>query len=274
MSTTASTAHAAHVAEAERQRALVAAILAPRADAATVALAETGERAERGLAAYRANAEALAERALGAAFGRIRTMLGDDDFAHLAAEFWRAQPPQRGDVGEWGENFADWLQAHPAMARWPYLADCARLDFALHRSERAADAEFDADSLALLESTDPQRLRLVPMLGTALVSSRWPIVTIHQAHLSGADADFALARDAIERVSPQHALVWRNGWRAAVTELTEAEASWTASLLAGVDLAAALDHAGPGFDFAAWLARALRQRWLKGVIRVDRRGAG
>ena len=266
MSATASTAHAA---EAERQRALVAAILAPRADAATVGLAETGEHAERCLAVYRANAEALAERALGAAFGRVRTMLGDDDFTHLAAEFWRAHPPQRGDVGEWGGNFSDWLQAHPAMARWPYLADCARLDFALHRSERAADAVFDADSLALLADTDPQRLRLVPMPGTALVSSRWPIVTIHQAHRSGADADFALAHDAIERERAQHALVWRDGWRAAVTELNEAEASWTASLLAGVDLASALDRAGPGFDFAAWLARALQQRWLKGVTRVE-----
>ena len=260
---------AAHAAEVDRQRALVGAIFAQHGDAAMPALAETGERAERGLAAYRANAEALAERALGAAFARIRAMLGDDDFAHLAAAFWRAHPPQRGDVGEWGGEFAGWLQAHPAMARWPYLADCARLDFALHRSERAADADFDADSLALLGSADPQRLRLVPMPGTALVSSRWPIVTIHHAHRSGADADFALARDAIERESAQHALVWRDGWRAAVTELAEPDASWTASLLAGVDLASALDSAGPGFDFAAWLARAIRQRWLEGVVRVE-----
>jgi hypothetical protein len=262
-------ASAAHAAEAERQRALVGAILAPRADAALLALNETGVRAEQGLAAYRANAEALAERALGAAFGRVRAMLGDDDFAQLAAEFWRAHPPQRGDVGEWGGGFAGWLQAHPALAQWPYLGDCARLDFALHCNERAADADFDADSLALLADVDPQRLRLVPMPGTALVSSRWPIVTIHRAHQSGADADFALARDAIERESAQHALVWRDGWRAAVTELTEPESAWMAALLAGADLAAALDRAGPGFDFAAWLARAIQRRWLEGVVRVE-----
>ena len=264
-------ASAAYAAEAERQRALVAAILAPRADAAALApaLGETGERAERGLAAYRANAEALAERALGAAFGSIRAMLGGDDFARLAAEFWRASPPQRGDVGEWGADFAGWLQAHPAMTSWPYLADCARLDFALHHNERAANASFDADSLALLVGTDPQRLRLVLMPGTALVSSRWPIVTIHRAHRSGADADFALARDAIERECAQHALVWRDGWRATVTEFSRPEASWTASLLAGADLASALDHAGPGFDFAAWLARAIQRRWLKGVVQFD-----
>jgi len=258
-----------HAAELDRQRALVGAILAPRADAAALVLAETGERAERGLAAYRANAEALAERALGVAYASIRAMLGEEDFAHLAAEFWRARPPQRGDVGEWGEDLAEWLDAHPALARWPYLADCARLDLAMHRNERADDASLDADSLALLANTDPPRLRLVLMPGTALVDSRWPIVTIHRAHRSGADADFALARDAIERECAQHALVARDGWRAAVTELTGADASWTASLLAGSDLATALERAGAGFDFAAWLARAIQWRWLKAIERID-----
>jgi hypothetical protein len=262
-------ANPAYAAEAERQRALVGAILAPRADAAALALHETGERAERGLAAYRANAEALAERALGAAFGSIRVMLGEEDFAHLAAEFWRARPPQRGDVGEWGADIAGWLDAHPALARWPYLADCARLDFAMHANERAADALVDADSLGLLADTDPQQLRLVLMPGTALVSSRWPIVTIQRAHRSGADADFALARDAIDRECAQHALVWRDGWRAEVTEIDEPEAAWIASLLAGSNLASALDRAGTGFDFAGWLARALQQRWLTGVARID-----
>jgi hypothetical protein len=259
----------ARAAEAERQRALVDAILAPRADAATLALHETGERAERGLAAYRANAEALAERALGAAFGSIRAMLGEEDFAHLAAEFWRARPPRLGDVGEWGAELAGWLEARPALARWLYLADCARLDFALHVNERAADAIVDADSLGLLADTDPQQLRLVLMPGTALVSSRWPIVTIHRAHRSGADADFALARDAIDRECAQHALVWRDGWRAEVTELGEPEAAWIASLLAGSNLASALDRAGASFDFADWLARALQQRWLTRVGRID-----
>ena len=256
----------AHAAEAERQRALVAAILAPRADAAALALNETGERAERGLAAYRANAEALAERALGAAFGSIHAMLGEEDFAHLAAEFWRVRPPQRGDVGEWGAEFAGWLETHPSLARWPYLADCARLDFAMHANERAADASVDADSLGRLADADPQDLRLLLMPGTALVSSRWPIVTIRRAHRSGADADFARAGDAIERECAQHALVWRDGWRAEVTELDETEAAWIASLLAGANLASALDRAGGGFDFAEWLARALQQRWLKGVV--------
>jgi hypothetical protein len=42
-------------------------------------------------------------------------------------------------------------------------------------------------------------------------------------------------------------------------------AGWSQSLLAGHDLARAFEAAGGGFDFAAWLATALREHWLKGV---------
>ena len=256
-------------AEAGRQRALLAAILAPRGDVAPVGLQETGERAARGLCAYRANAEALADRALASTYPSIRAMLGDEDFAHLAAEFWRTRPPQRGDVGEWGADFAAWLEAHPAMSTWPYLADCARLDLVVQRNERAADAEFDAGSLALLGSADPADLRLELMPGTALVSSRWPIVTIHRAHRSSADADFAAAREAIDHERGEHALVCRDGWRADVTELEAAGARWTRHLLDGAtSLAAALGAMeSTSFDFAAWLAQAVQRRWLKRVVR-------
>ena len=258
----------ARQAEAERQRALVAAILAPRADAAALGLHETGERAARGLSAYRANAEALAERALDAACSNLRAMLGDEDFAHLAAEFWRACPPRRGDVGEWGDEIGDWLDAHPAMTAWPYLADCARLGIALHRCERAADAEVDAASFGLLAGVDPTELRLELMPGTAVLVSRWPIVTIHRAHRSGLDADFAAARDAIARGRGEHALVCRDGWRAEVVELDETQARWMRGVLDGTSLAAALESVAPtGFDFSAWLAQAVQRRWLKGVVR-------
>ncbi|HKX44003.1 MAG TPA: DNA-binding domain-containing protein [Burkholderiaceae bacterium] len=255
--------------EAERQRALLAAILAPRADAAALDLQEAGERAARGLSAYRANAEALAERALDGACGSLRAMLGDEDFAHLAAEFWRARPPRSGDVGEWGDDIGDWLESHPAMAAWPYLADCARLDLALHRNERAADAQVDTESFALLASIDAAGLRLALMPGIALVSSRWPIVTIRRAHRSGLDADFAAAREAIALERGEHALVCRDGWRAEAVELDASAAGWMRGLLDGISLAAALESvAMTGFDFSAWLAQAIQQRWLKGVVRL------
>jgi len=254
--------------EAQRQQALLRALLSgTRVDG----LREQGERAARGLEAYRANAEAIAERALAAAFPTVQALVGADDFKRLARAFWHAQPPLRGELGEWGDAFAAWLQAHAAMAPWPYLADSARLDFALHCNERAADARLDAASLSLLGSADPARLRVRLMPGTALIRSAWPIACIHHAHqLEGADAEqaFERARDAIAAQRGEDAMVVRQGWRAVVVPLQIADARWTEALLADASLAQALEQAGEDFDFAVWLQTAVRNAWLK-EIAVD-----
>ena len=252
--------------EAPRQQALLRALSGAGVDDG---LRERGERAARGLEAYRANAEVIAERALAAALPTVQALVGATDFKHLAREFWLAHPPQRGDLGEWGDAFAAWLQAFEAMAPWPYLADVARLDFALHCSERAADAVLDAPSLALLETTDPAQLRIALMPGTALIRSAWPIASIHRAHqLDGEAAEqaFAAVRDAIEARRGEDAMVVRQGWRAVVVPLIPGDARLTQALLAGANLAHAFDQAGAGFDFAIWLQTAVRNTWLKDVV--------
>ncbi|HZT55210.1 MAG TPA: putative DNA-binding domain-containing protein [Burkholderiaceae bacterium] len=258
--------------EAARQQRLLQALAgaAPH-DAAALGLRESGARAARGLEAYRANAEGVADRALASTFPTIRAMVGADDFARVARAFWHAQPPRRGDLGEWGDAFAGWLAADAALARWPWLADCARLDWALHACERAADAVLDAASLGQLESTDPAQLRLRLMPGAALLRSAWPLAAIHRAHqLEGAAAEAAFdeLRAAIAAARGEPVFVARRGWRAVVHPLDAPGAAWMQDLLDGVDLAAALERAGPGFDFAAWLASALRESWLQGVSRA------
>lgn len=250
--------------EAQRQRTLLSAIDAGEG----AGLREQGARAARGLEAYRANAESIAERALAAAFPTVQALIGPEAFATAARAFWRDAPPQRGDLGEWGDGFPAWLQALLAMADWPYLGDCARLDIALHRCERAADASLDAASLALLGGDDAERLHIGWMPGTALLRSDWPIASIHRAHqLEGADADaaFEAVRAAIAAQRGESALVVRQGWRAVVHLQEPAAAAFAAALLGGSAIGPALEVAGPAFDFAAWLEGAVRQGWLKGV---------
>ena len=253
--------------EARRQQALLAA-LAGGASAAP-GLRESGARAARGLEAYRANAEAIADRALASSFPTVHAMVGADDFKRLARAFWHAQPPSRGDLGEWGDALPAWIARQDSLGPWPWLADCAGLDLALHRCERAADAAFEAASLAQLETTDPARLRIEWMPGSALLRSPWPIATIHDAHQregEAAERAFAAVRAAIAEQRGEQVLVTRRGWRGVVHLLDGPTADWTADLLAGASLAEALAHAGEGFDFAAWLATALRESWLKGVL--------
>lgn len=233
--------------------------------AAAAALAERGTHAVEGLEAYRDNAAAVAARALGAVFPTVRAMIGADDFARLAFEHWQAEPPERGDLGEWGERFPSMLEHDARLAAYPYLADCARLDAAVHRCERAADATLDAGSLGLLQSGDPAQLRLQLMPGTALVRSCWPIVTIRCAH-RGADQALEAARTAIAERRAECALVVRAGWRASVHSLDEASADWMEQLLDERPIGPALEAAAGGFDFAGWLARALEGSWLHRVV--------
>lgn len=250
--------------DALRQQVLLAAIFARDPDPRLPPLHEAGARAAQGLAAYRGNAAAIAARALEAAFPTLAAMIGAEDFERVARAFWCASPPRRGDLGEWGDGFPAWLEADPGFVAWPYLGDAARLDLAVHRCERAADAELDSASLALLERAEPSQLRLVLMPGTALLDSRWPLATIHAAH-HGTTTDFDMVRLALSRGEGEAVLVARHGWRAVVHRLDPPTARWMHALLAGRDLARAFDDAGEGFDFATWLATALREHWLKGV---------
>ena len=257
--------HALHEREADRQRSLLAAILAPRPVAAPSGLREAPTRAQRGLGAYRANAHASAARALGSAFGTVQAMLGTADFEALARAFLQQQPPLRGDLGEWGADLPDFIAAQATLTDWPYLADCARLDWAVHQCERAPDGEFDAGSLSRLGDTDPSLLHLQWMPGTLLLESDWPIALIHAAHQRDDDGGFEQVRQALQQPQAQAVLVARSKWRAAVHQVDESSVVWTRHLLAGGDLGHALAGADPRFDFSAWLAGAVALRWLTGI---------
>ncbi len=248
--------------EAERQSQLLAALLR-RGEAS--GLRGPGPRIARGLAAYRANAGALAERALQAAAPTVAAMLGEADFARLARDLWAADPPARGDVAEWGAALPAFIEAQPDLAEWPWLADAARLDRARYDAERAADAEFDAASLALLAEADPAALVLEPMPGLAVLQSDWPIATLYTAHHAGGPDPFAPVRAALAERRGEAVCVARAGWRVQVHRLSAGEAIFMCVLFDGASLAEALACPGPDFDFAAWLTRAVTQGWLKAV---------
>lgn len=245
--------------EAARQAALMAALQAREA-VPPPGLREQGERARRGLGAYRANAAALAERALQARYPTVAAMLGAEDFAALARALWRAEPPVRGDLALWGDGLPAFIEAERDLAPWPWLADSARLDAAVACCEAAADAQTERASLALLAGEDPAALRLRLRPGAALLASAWPIATLHAAHHGGADLE--AARAALAAGRGEAVLVAREGWRARVSALDAPDFAWMRALAQGATLAAALAAAGPIFVFDAWLVRALQQGWL------------
>ena len=260
--------------ESLRQQMLLRALLNDARPGVVAGWMRDGERFPRGLAAYRANAGALAERALTAAYPTVAELLGDESFAGLARAFWQRQPPARGDIAQWGAALPAFLADEQALAEEPYLADVARLDWAVHLAASAADDSGVPSGLERLSDTDPSTLWLRPRRGTALVESRHPIATIVLAHRSRDEDRFAPVRAAFTAGDGEAALVWRDGWVVRVAAWPAAQLPFTRAVLRGADLDNSLKEAGPPFDFEAWLLATLRTGWLAGaeVVRPTEEG--
>ena len=238
-------------------------------DAANPSGAAEKSLARRGLQAYQSHGLALAERALGAAYPVIARLLGDENFAALAQHLWRQQPPTCGDMAQWGSGLANFLAEAPQLAAEPFLAEVARVEWALHRASFAADASPDLASFACLSAEPPATPSLKLSPGVWLLASAFPVVSLIDAHrLPPADRPPALALAAalMARGTGENVLVWREGFRAQLKCISAAERAFLAALLAGESLDAALTKAGcaeeqgsqPAFDFTEWLAHAVK----------------
>lgn len=258
--------------EALRQRLLLRALLRRSADATVEGWSrESPPRTRDALAAYRGNAAAIATRALAAAFPTVQQLLGEESFDALAAALWHRHPPRRGDLALWGGELPAFVAADAQLASEPYLADVARLDWAVHAIEQAADAPSQPSGVERLASDDPATLALVLRDGAALIRSPHPIVSIWRAHRSDAADRFDAVRAAFAAGRGETAWVWRRGWRAQVDAVDAAQAVFTESLLAGRSIAVALDAAGASFGAEAWLRAALGGEWIAAVVDATNR---
>jgi hypothetical protein len=169
---------------AQKQQALLAALFDWPNESAIQNISNfTDESWGRGLKVYQANGHAMACSALRAAYPVVAQLLGDESFDALARALWHEQPPLRGDAARWGGTLAEFIRASEQLASEPYLPDVAVLEWSMHLAAHAADVGADPASFALLTTHDPQQLRLQLSPGCACFASRYPVVSMINAHL-------------------------------------------------------------------------------------------
>lgn len=218
----------------------------------------------RGLKAYQTNGHMLAERALLAAYPVLAQLLGDENWPGLARALWHAHPPQRGDLAQWGDTLPSYLAASPQLRDEPFLADVARVEWALHRCAVAADVPADPGSLALMTTEDPDTLCLRLAPGCAVVRSPWPVASIVGAHVHG-EPSLAEVGAALRAGHAQDVVVWREAFRPQFRQALPGEADLLEHLLAGATMGPALDQS-PDLDFAQWLPGAIASQLVLGVV--------
>jgi Putative DNA-binding domain len=218
----------------------------------------------RGLMAYQANGHALAERSLLAAFPVIAQLIGLENFDALARDLWHSHPPLHGDVARWGDALPAFLAANEQLIDVPYLADVARVEWALHSAAGAPDAQTDLQSFARLSTEDPDGLTLVVAPGTAVITSPWPVASLITSHTENQPSLDEAGRRVRSRTS-ETALVWRQGFRPCISPCSPEAAGVLLALLNGEPLPEALAQGGSDFDFSDWLTSSVQSGLVIGV---------
>jgi len=172
---------------------------------------------DAGLAVYRASVFANFASALGVTYPVVRRLVGEAFFAEAARRFAISSPSASGDLGEYGAEFAHFLATYPPAAPLAYLADVARLEWACHECERAADVPpFDFGAFAQVAAAARGRIALTLHPAVRLLRSPHPIAAIHAANAAQRDGtpdraegpDFVLVRrvdgHALVAALPRH----------------------------------------------------------------------
>ena len=216
-----------------------------------------GERFE----VYRRTALANLHAALAAAYPVVLRLVGGAFFREAAERFALARGSTSGDLNEYGALFPDFLATYSHAASLEYLADVARLEWAVHESRRAADAPLlDAGALARvpLELHGAIRFNLHPAV--RLIASPHPILAIWEANQPQRDGtpedEGGAARILVRRLD------------GVATPVAIGVEDW--AFLAALERGATLDEACAALGDAAaeFLAPAL-QRHARGCVLGD-----
>ena len=251
---------------ATHQHAFASALRDRTSDAIAPLLTTDAATSARRVGIYRANSIAGATKALAGAYPVMAEVVGNEFFDALARAYWNRVPSKSGDLGDYGDAFASFLADFEHVADMPWLADLARLEWAVHRASLAADATpLAAATLAGVPPASLSSLILELVPGTATIVSRYPIVRVWSLHQSGSDRS---AGFTIDWNIAETALVTRRGFEVKVIATDAAAAIAIEAMRQGATLADALAAGhqaavGTATSFdpatapAAWLADGL-----------------
>lgn len=221
--------------------------------------------AEARLGIYRNNAIGNLTRALRLSFPAVERLVGADFFAAVAQRFIEAAPPSVADLNQYGDGFAAFLASFKAAASVPYLADVARLEWAVSRALHAPPAEplVPAD----LSAVPPEReaeLCFQPHPTLSLLALGYPAHAIWDAVLCE-DADEHSTRLAAIDIDAggETLAVLRSDGALEVEPLTAPAFDLAQALTAGCQLGGALTCVSAD-DAAALLADFLARGFFAG----------
>jgi hypothetical protein len=206
-------------------------------DGAAALVVADGLAPEDRLGIYRNTYRSALVAALRISYPAVRKLVGEDFFEGAARAFIDAHPPAIAYLNAYGAEFGDFLAAFAPAESLPYLADVARLEWAVNLALHAEDTPpLDFARLAGISAD----IAFVAHPSVALLALAHPADAIWRAVLDGDDD--ALAAIDIS-AGPVRLLIGRGAEGVTVERLAEDEAAFAAALFSGIALSRALGAA-------------------------------
>jgi hypothetical protein len=246
----------------ELQRGFARAIL--REDAGEVATAVVGDglTAAARVQIYWNHVYSSLTEALEATFPVVCRLVDRRFFGFAADRYIRAHPPGGPCLFEYGGSFPGFLAAFPPCAEFPYLADVARLEWAMNVALHAEEiAPISPSALAAVPPEAVGRLVLRMDPAVSWLASPWPVDRIWRANQPDADPDATVDLGA----GAVRLEVRRRDDVVTMRPLGSVEHAFR-SRLAGGDTLEAVAAAALAEDAAVDLAAAIRSLLAEGLI--------
>jgi len=205
---------------------------------------------------YRHHIEQSLTTALAATFSTVQAIVGEDFFRAMARRYVAGDLPCQPVLAEYGAGFPAFIAGYEPATSLPYLADVARLDWALNFAFHSPAANhLTADDLSSLPAERVAGLPLALAPGTAVLRSSYPIDRIWRVSQPGAaDETVDLGTGGVSL------LVLRREDDAAFVGLSEAEEAFLSAVERGETLEGAAEagfQTGGAFDLSTTFARLL-----------------
>lgn len=206
-------------------------------------IARDGIAPERRFAVHEQTFASTLGNALAVAFPAVRRLLGEECFAGVAWHYAHREPPRSAWLDEYGATFGNFLGECARLRDLAYVADVARLEYAVNRALHAPDTvPLDTRALARVPRARRASIVFVAHPAVSALACRFPADAIWRAVLAG-DEQALRALDV--RADPAVLLVERRDGVVDVARIPLAHARLTVDLLGGECLADALaSHAG------------------------------
>lgn len=228
-----------------KQDTFIKAALDPDAPVPEGLVDTRGRPATKRFNVYRNNIVVGLKDALTDGFPAVASLVGSDFFSAMAGAYLRAHPPSAPMIPLYGGGFADFIAQFPPAASLPYLADVARLEYAMRESYHAADSTpVPADAFAD-PSVFTKQVTLAPAL--RFLASAYPVTAIRDAALSGSKATGG-AEDVI---------ITRPGFDPCLHAFPAGANAILIALKEGLTIGEAMELAPSGLDLTAFLSALL-----------------